>query len=254
MFAVITGATSGIGAAFAVQLAAEGYRLLLCGRRKEKIAHLAAELTRRYGVETRPFIAELSTPDEVARLAEEVGRLPEVAVLINNAGFGMAGYFTEDPVRHLEMLHVHVTAAMKLIAAAVPSMKAMHRGLIINVSSVAAYFPSPKGSTYSATKRYLITFSESLHMELRSFGIRVQALCPGMTRTDFHMRNEEGREIEKKNIIGWMNPEKVAKLSLEHARRKSGIYVPGWKNKLLVRILSHLPRRLYYRLAASVMP
>lgn len=251
--AVITGATSGIGAAFAEILAAEGYNLLICGRREAKITSFASELILRHSVEVRVLLAELSMESEVDRLVAEIQELQEVSMLINNAGFGMAGYFSENPVRHHEMLAVHVVAPIRLIEAVLPSMKRNRRGSIINVSSVASYFPTPKGSTYSATKQYLNTFSESLHMELKPHGIRVQALCPGMTRTDFHMRNHEGKEIEKKNVLGWMNPETVAKRSLRHVSSERVIYIPGVVNKLLVRVVSHLPRRLYYRIAEKLL-
>ena len=152
------------------------------------------------------------------------------------------------------MLMVHVLAAMRLTNAVAPRMVDSRSGLIINVSSLAAYFPLPGSATYSATKRYLINFSESLHMELASYGVHVQALCPGMTKTDFHMRmGEDGKRIERQYILGWMKPEKVVKLSLRHVSSHHVVYIPGLVNKALVRIVSRIPRRLHYRLGRAIL-
>ena len=248
--AVITGATSGIGAAFAHEFAAGGCNLLITGRRKEKLDAFARELEDKYDIRAVPFIAELSDKEQVDRLIEEIDAVESIAALVNNAGFGKAGNFAGNLERHHAMLMVHVHAVVRLAGAVVPRMIDSRGGLIINVSSVAAFFPLPGSATYSATKRYLINFSESLHMELSRFGIYVQALCPGMTRTDFHLRmGEDGRRIEKRYILGWMKPEKVAKLALRHLTGNRVIYVPGLINKILIRVVSRLPRRLYYRLA-----
>ena len=252
--AIITGATSGIGAAFAREFAAWGCNLFLTGRRKEKIKALANELATKYDVEVAISVVELSDERQVDRLIAEIGEIPVITALVNNAGFGKAGLFTGNQDSHHAMLMVHVLAAMRLISAVAPRMVDSHDGLIINVSSVAAYFPLPGSTTYSSTKRYLLTFSESLHMELASYGIRVQALCPGMTKTDFHMRmGEDGKRIEKRYVLGWMKPEKVAKLSLRHISSPRVVYIPGLVNKALVRIVSRMPRRLYYRLARAVL-
>jgi short-subunit dehydrogenase len=164
----------------------------------------------------------------------------------------MAGYFTEHPEAHRRMLEVHVVVPLRLIAAVAPGMKERRNGLIVNVSSVAAFFPMPEGSTYAATKRYLNTFSESLYLELRPYGIKVQSLCPGMTRTDFHSRNDKGRQIANRNILGWMSPETVVRKALRHAAGPKVVYIPGLKNKILVGVVSRLPRRLYYRIASQI--
>ena len=251
--AVITGATSGIGAAFADILAARGYDLLLSGRREEKISSLASRLRLDHGGVVRIVLAELSVESDVNRLIAEIRTLPDVSILINNAGFGAVGSFSEHPSRHHRMLAVHVICPVRLIEAVLPSMKSHRAGSIINVSSVASYFPMPTGATYSATKRYLCVFSESLHMELKPYGIHVQALCPGMTRTDFHSRSDEGKSIARKNVLGWMDPATVARRSLKHISGNRVVYVPGLVNKFLVRFVSHLPRWLYYRIAEKAL-
>jgi len=251
--AIITGATSGIGAAFARLLAQKGYDLFITGRREGKINAFAGELREKYGVAVRVSIVELADQDQVDRLIEEVAAIPGVAYLINNAGFGKVGHFIENPQRHHAMLMVHVLAAMRLTGAVAPRMVLAGTGAIINVASVAAFFPMPGSASYSATKRFLVTFSESLHMELSSKGIRVQALCPGMTRTDFHERmGSDGEKIRKSYFLGWMLPDKVARLSLRHLASGPVLYVPGFVNKLLVRIVSKLPRRLYYNLTKRI--
>ncbi len=248
--AVITGATSGIGAAFAREFAARGYNLFLTGRRIERITAFANELKAAYGVDVAVSIVELSDKEQVDRLIAEISEIPAVTALVNNAGFGKAGVFAGNRDLHHAMLMVHVVAAMRLIDAVVPRMIDARQGTIINVSSVAAYFPLPGNSTYSATKRYLITFSESLHSELAPYGIHVQALCPGMTRTDFHARmGDEGKRIVKRYFFGWMNPERVVKLSLRRLSGRRVIYIPGHVNKILVRVISRMPRRLYYKLS-----
>jgi uncharacterized protein len=252
--AIITGATGGIGAAFAREFAALGCNLFLTGRREEKIKALANELEARYDVDTAVSIVELSDEKQLDRLVEEIGEIPAIAALVNNAGFGKAGGFSGNQDRHHAMLMVHVSAAMRLTGTVVPRMVESRSGTIINVSSVSAYFPLPGSATYSATKRYLVAFSESLHMELAPYGIYVQALCPGMTRTDFHARmGEEGKRIEKQYFLGWMKPEKVAKLALRRISSRQVIYVPGLVNKVLVRFVSRIPRRFYYWLSSAAL-
>ncbi len=251
--AVITGATSGIGASFSRILAAQGYDLLITGRRKEKLSAFAEKLRAEHGITVKVSIVELSDATQVDGLIEEIGSLPEVSLLINNAGFGDAGLFSGNAGRHHMMLAVHVVAAVRLAGAVIPRMIAAGSGAIINVASVAAFFPMPGSSTYSATKRYMITFSESLHMELAPHGISVQALCPGMTRTDFHERmGEAGKLIEKRYIFSWMAPDKVAKLSLRRLRSRRVVYVPGLFNKFLVRFATKIPKRLYYFAAMKI--
>jgi short-subunit dehydrogenase len=251
--AIITGATSGIGASFARVFAQMGYNLFLTGRRIEKINAFAAELREAYGVSVRVSITEFSDAGQINRLIEEIETIPIVSVLINNAGFGNAGLFADAPERHYAMLMVHVAAAVRLSGAVVPRMVHNGEGMIINVASVAAFFPMPGSASYSSSKRYLVTFSESLHMELSTKGIRVQALCPGMTRTDFHdRRGTEDDKIRKRYFLGWMDPDTVVRRSLRHLDSGNVVYVPGLVNKLIVRLVSRLPKRLYYRLASKI--
>lgn len=251
--AIITGATSGIGAAYAGMLAEKGFDLFLTGRRKDKINAIARELREKYGVHVTVSIAELSDSSDVDRLIDEIASIPKIAMLINNAGFGNAGPFSEYPQQNFKMLMTHVTASVRLAAAVVPRMIESGDGVIINVASVAAFFPMPSSATYSSTKRYLVTFSESLHMELYAKGVRVQALCPGMTRTDFHERmGAAGENIKKRYFLNWMSPRKVARLSLRRLSSRRVVYIPGIVNKLLVVFGTKLPRTIYYRVVGKL--
>jgi len=176
-------------------------------------------------------------------------KLPHIDMLINNAGFGWGAPFLDDVSKHDEMLAVHTLAPLRLMRGVLPGMKSRKTGAIINVASVAGFLPVPRGATYSATKQYLISTTEILHMELAQLGIQMQALCPGLTTTDFHDREGSGgREIRKRYPLKWMDPDKVVEVSLRGLGKKI-IVIPGIVNKLLVHFSSLIPRRLYYRLA-----
>ena len=132
-------------------------------------------------------------------------------------------------------------------------MMEKRRGAIINVSSLASFFPMPGGTTYSATKAYLNSFSESLQMELSDFGIQVQALCPGMTHSDFHRKmGAHGDDIRKRYFLNWMDPDTVVRKSLRHLGSKRVLYIPGTINKAIARVMPKIPRRLYYPLVTKV--
>jgi short-subunit dehydrogenase len=253
--AVVTGATSGIGAAFAGHYAKEGYDLIITGRREEKIRALASHLRGLgSGVAVEVVLAELSNPHDVGRLEEKIDSTPNLEVLINNAGFGTRkGFFEEDVSTQTAMVEVHDTVPVRLTHAAVPVMLRRGTGTIINVSSVAAWLVFPRSSVYAATKVFLNLFSEGLHMELRTKGIRVQALCPGFTRTDFHDRL--GWSAEKKRsrgVVRWMSPGEVVAHSLRCLDQGKVVCIPGFWNRLIVRIMNNIPRSLYYRIAVRV--
>jgi hypothetical protein len=229
--ALITGASSGLGAEFARQLAAAGSNLILVARRKEKLEELAAELRRSYGVAAEVFPADLARPGEAARLADRISDSGKVDLLINNAGFGAgAGFSREELKKSEEMAQVHVITPILLTRAAVPGMVARGRGAVINVASIAAFSPL-SGAMYSSTKAFLVMFSENLHNELRRKGVKVQALCPGFTHTEFHER----AGIDKSTIPGvlWMPAERVVRVSLRALRRGQVLCIPGFRNKVI---------------------
>ena len=250
--AVITGGTSGIGASFAAKLAAQGYDLLVTGRREAKIQYFADELRERFNVSIKVVIVELSDPAQLPTLVDEILTLPHVDILINNAGLGLAASFCEYESSHTSMLLAHVSAPLRLMRAVIPGMISRKAGAIINVASVAAFFPTAKGATYSATKGVLVSITESLHMELSGFKIRMQALCPGLTTTDFHDRERtDGREIRRKYPFKWADSDKLVEKSLRHLGKKRIVFIPGLANKLLVLSSRLIPRHLYYKLAIA---
>jgi len=234
--ALITGATSGIGAEFARQLARQGYDLILSGRREQKLRALAQDLAQTHGVRAEVLVCDLAQQAGQAALEAAIGALPQLDLLVNNAGFGFEGSFAEsDPQAHLDMIQVHVSASVRLARAALPGMLRRASGAIINVASVAAFLPHLPGSvTYSATKAYLVMFSQTLSQELYGSGVKVQALCPGFTITDFHDR--PGLESFRRSnypSFAWLSVEKVVRDSLSDLRRGRVVSVPGGLYKLI---------------------
>jgi short-subunit dehydrogenase len=230
--ALITGASAGLGAEYARQLAAAGTGLILVARRRERLEALAAELGKAHGVQVRTVTADLSTDPGLARVEAVAGECETLDLLVNNAGFGgRSGFVRGETGDHLAMIRVHVDATVRLTKAALPGMIARGRGAIINVASVAAFSPF-SGALYSGTKSFLAMFSENLQAELRGKGhpIRVQALCPGMTHTEFHAVADIDKAIVPKPF--WMTAEKVVRISLRRLGR-GVVCVPGWKNKVI---------------------
>lgn len=227
--AFITGASSGIGEAFARQLAAEGFDLTLVARREDRLRALAQALTAAYGITADVLPADLSLDKDITRVAQAIEAQPDVVLLINNAGFGTRGSFTEVPLeRHLDMIRVHDIASVALSWSAVKGMVKRGAGGIINVSSIAAFFPSGGGSTYTATKVYLNNFSEALAAELHGTGVKVQALCPGFTYSEFHDTPEyEGFDRGQIPKALWMSAEDVVAESLAALAGDDVIVVPG---------------------------
>lgn len=236
--ALITGASSGIGEVYARRLAAAGYGLLLTARRAELLAALSSELQRKHGAMVEVFPADLADPDSLQRLEQRVAGGPALALLVNNAGFGVPGPVAEvDPQRLKAMIDVHLTATVRLCRAALPAMIEAGRGAVINVSSVAAFIPTPRGAVYSATKSFLNLFSEALDAELAGTGVRVQALCPGFTITGFHDTPEY--DFDRSSIPGWlwMSADRVVEISLAALDQRKVVVITGWRNRLLVALL-----------------
>jgi hypothetical protein len=234
--ALITGASSGLGSAYAKHLAMQGYALLLTARRKERLDALALNLQQQYHCLCEVIQADLSQPEDIEALAQRICALPRLDLLINNAGFGLQGPFVKsDPTRETDMIHLHVLATNRLCQAALPIMMRQNSGAIINVASVAGLMLTPHHVSYDATKGYIILFSEALAEECQPYGIHIQALCPGYTRTEFH----QNPAYKNFNIDGvpqflWMNPENLVEKSLAALPRKKICYVPGTLNQCLV--------------------
>lgn len=234
--ALITGASSGAGAEFARRLAAAGYDLILSARSEDKLAALAAQLSADHGVRCEVVRADLAANDDITRLEQLIADRNDLVLLVNNAGFGVRGNFVDVEVgRYLNMISVHVLAPVRLSRAVLPQMIARHGGAIINVSSVAAFFASPGGATYGATKAYLNTFSEALQGELQGTGVLVQALCPGFFYSGFHDTAEyAGFDRSQVPQALWMTAEEVVTESLASLGKGQVIVVPGRRYKLLV--------------------
>jgi hypothetical protein len=242
---LVTGATAGIGKVFAERLAARGYDLILVARDVPRLEAVAAELTGRYGVSVEALAADLARDSDIERVAARIGGGPPLAILVNNAGFGVKGDLAvTDPASQAAMLHVHALAPLRLCRAALPAMLARRSGAIINVSSIASFIYTPGNANYSATKAYLTAFSEGLDGEVRGAGVRVQALCPGFTRTEFHDRMGL-TPAERKRRPLWLSPEFVVDTSLRALERGGPVVcIPDWRYRVLVFLIRHVPRRL----------
>lgn len=234
--ALITGATSGIGAVYAQRLAAQNYDLILTGRRKEKLESLAQELMDRHGINVEVVIAELSNNADLEMLTDKIKNLPDLSMLINNAGFLSRFDFIDGDIKIYEnMVQAHIMATMKFTHAALQNMKKKNAGTIINVSSIGAYYPFPKSSVYCATKAFINIFTETLALELKDTEIRVQVLCPGMTATDIFERvGEDVEELANKRKIQVMSAEEVVDLSFEYLEQNKNICIAGMQNQLMV--------------------
>ncbi len=234
--ALVTGASSGIGAMFARALAAQGYDLILSARREARLNALAEELRRDLGVQVDVVVADLSLESGIARLEERMARPGGIDLLVNNAGYGLGGNFVEIPLeQHLALIQCLELACIRLARAALPGMLARRHGAIINVASTAGFLPLPSDVLYSTTKAALITFSQALALELDGAGVRVQALCPGFTHTEFHDGPEYTASNIKQRIPGWlwMQAEDVVSASLHALSEDRVVVIPGLVNQAI---------------------
>lgn len=242
--AVITGASSGIGAEFARQLAPDHQSLWLIGRREEKLEQLAADLRSKYKVEARVMLRDLSDEAVINQIAQELEEQTELRTLINNAGYARDGEFHQLGWQvHKELMNVHVDATLKLTHSALKPMSANNRGSIINVSSVASFFPTPLSPLYAPTKVFIRNFSETLAVKYKERNINIQALCPGFTVTDFHEKLglDPKSFYKKKGLQKAWSAEYVVRESLGDLEKGRVVSVPGWNYKLIVMLIPRLP-------------
>jgi uncharacterized protein len=235
---LITGASSGIGAEFARQLAARGMHLVLAARRESLLTELAAELHQAHGTKTEIIVTDLVNPEEPARLLEEVERRGiSIELLVNNAGFGyVSPVETTDVPRIMELVQVNIAALTELSLRVLPKMMERGHGGIINIASIAAFQPVGYMGPYSASKAYVLHFSEALWGEARQKGVTVTALCPGSTRTDFFAVSGVPNFLERHAS---QDVKTVVKTGLKAFEKGRQYVVSGWKNyilSLLVRI------------------
>lgn len=249
--ALVTGASSGIGEAFARRLAADGHDLVVVARSADALERLAAELGSSVAVEV--LAADLTKADELGRIEQrlrEPGNRP-VELLVNNAGFGTTGRFDQLPVDgEDEEIRLNVTALVRLAHAALPAMVANRSGGVINVSSIASFQPTPGTATYGATKAFVTSFTLALHEEMRPLGVNAMVLCPGATRTQFQERADYQDSWVPR--FAWQTPDEVAAAALSAYRRGAPICTPGWTNKALAAGTHLAPKRLLARVAGLV--
>lgn len=248
--ALITGASAGIGAEFARQLA-PAWDLILVARRAERLEALAAELAAA-GCRAEALPADLAVEADVERVARRIGAEPRLELLINNAGFGGTGLFWEAPYADQRRMHdVHILATLRLTHAALAAFVPRDRGAVINVASVAAFIRGPGSAGYGATKSWMTAFTEALHLELRSrrSQVRVQALCPGFTYSEFHDVAGIDRAGRAPPSL-WLGASQVVSESLAGLRAGRVYVVPGWRYRLITAIATKLPHRLRMALEA----
>ncbi len=243
--ALVTGASSGIGEAYARRLAARGHHVLLVARRADRLQRLASELG---SAEAVP--ADLAVDADVERLERRIAAEPRFEFLVNNAGFGTMGMFFEaGPEGQQSMHRVHVLATMRLTRAALPGMVSRGKGAVVNVSSVAAFFHNPLNVSYCATKAWMNTFTEGVYIELKAIGssVRAQCLCPGFTYTEFHdVLNIDRRAIPKSL---WTSADEVVDTSLRALPGNKLIVIPGWRYRLAVGVQHWLPQAVRHAIA-----
>ena len=241
-WALVTGATVGIGESFTRLLASKGYNIALVARDEVRLHERAGELREKYGIQTFVLPADLATKGGV-KLVEKYIQSYEIEVLINNAGFAINKTFTLSNLGdEQDLLNVLVRTPMRLMHVILPGMKERKSGTIINVSSVAGFIA---GGTYSAAKSYLTVLSESLNKELKGTGVIVCALCPGFTRTEFHQRAR--MKLKGLPSFMWLNADKLVAKAWKDAQANKPLSIPGWQYKLLMAIISITPRSLIRR-------
>lgn len=244
-WALITGATVGIGDSFARHLAGEGFNLIINARSEDKLRERANFLSEKFGIEVEVLAADLALECE---RVEEFIKNREIEVLINNAGFGLNQSFLSSAIEDEErVLNVLVRAPMRLMHAALPQMRKRNSGVVINVSSTAAFIA---GGHYSAAKSYLTVMSESLHTQLSPTGVRVLSLNPGFTRTEFHQR--AGMKMGGIPKIMWLDSDFLVRQAWRDALQGKAISIPGWQYKVLRLLIALAPRQYVRKMGMSL--
>lgn len=253
-YALITGASSGLGLALAEALARRGRNLLLVARQRDALESIACELSQRFGIEALFRVCDLSEPLQVSGLIQELedsGR--QIDLLVNNAGIGSAGLFVEqDWSREQELIELNVLALCRLCHAIGGHMQRRGAGQILNIASLAAFQAGPLMSNYFASKAYVLHFSEALRSELAPYGVKVSVLCPGPVATAFfrraHLRSEG---LARRELLA--SPEQIALQAVRGLEKNRAIIIPEWRQRLLPQLLRLTPRALARRIAMRMV-
>jgi short-subunit dehydrogenase len=252
--ALVTGASSGIGAAIARELASRGYSIALVARREERLRSLATDLASEHGVAAEAIACDLGDPDERDRLADELrGRGRSVEVLVNNAGFGHQADFATSPrERMVEMVRLNVEAVVDLTSRFMGPMVERGRGTVINIASTAAFQPLPGSAVYAASKSFVLSFSEAIRTELRGSGVTVTAVCPGPVKTEFTEVAGVGGVEERTPGAVWMSAEDIARHAVDGAAKDRRVVVPGALNRASALAGQHSPRAVALPLISRI--
>ena len=246
-WALVTGATAGIGESFTRLLAENNYNVVLVARDLPRLQERAQGLEAKYQVQTHCIQADLSTDAGCSEVERYIAN-NRIDVLINNAGFGINKAFTVSELEEEQkLLDVLVRTPMRLMHVALPLMKQRDRGVVINVSSVAGFIA---GGTYSASKSYLTVLTESMHTELAGTNVKISALCPGFTRTEFHQRGR--MSMKGLPSFMWLNSDELVAQAWRDALKGEAISIPGWQYRLLVFVIQRLPRSIVRKVGMSM--
>lgn len=250
---LVTGASSGIGRAFALLLAERGAELVLLARSQEKLEQLASEVVAKGAAGAHVIVADLAEPGAVSGALEQLKqRQLSVAHLINNAGLGNAMAVAKaDVPTLLRMIHLNCGALTELTARLLPAMIERRGGGVLQVASMVAFYPSPYMAVYAATKAYVLSLSEALSVELSGSGVRVSALCPGQVPTGFQATAGFGKD--EVAVPGTLSAQRTAALALSGYERNKTVFVPGFLNRLSAWFMVQLPRRWVAKIAAGVL-
>jgi short-subunit dehydrogenase len=246
-WALVTGATAGIGESFTRLLAENNYNVVLVARDLPRLQERAQGLEAKYQVQTHCIQADLSTDAGCSEVERYIAN-NQIDVLINNAGFGINKAFTVSELEEEQkLLDVLVRTPMRLMHVALPLMKQRDRGVVINVSSVAGFIA---GGTYSASKSYLTVLTESMHTELAGTNVKISALCPGFTRTEFHQRGR--MSMKGLPSFMWLDSDELVAQAWRDALKGEAISIPGWQYRLLVFVIQRLPRSIVRKVGMSM--
>jgi hypothetical protein len=248
----VTGASSGLGEHFARALAASGHDLVLVARSRAELERLALELEKEHGVDGEVRVADLADAAQLTSVAARIEAGAPIDCVVNNAGFGHYGQFAALPLEgEIGQIAVNVVALVTLSHAALRTMVPRGSGKLLNVSSIGGFTPAPGGATYSATKAFVLSFTEALHEEVASSGVHVTVLCPGFTRTDFQQR--AGVSTTSLPSAAWSDPGPVVAAGLAALARNHAVCVPGALNKVVAASPRFGPRGVVRRVSAGVM-